>query len=71
MATKKVNVSTDRFTYGFGDAQFPDLDCAKRMAKKRYNELKELYGDELQETFDQALVMEETSVYLQLTRVIK
>ena len=71
MAAEKVNVSTRRFTYGFADAEFPDLDAAVWKARREYEAMKEKYGDELVETFDKALVMEETSVYLQLTRVVK
>lgn len=71
MVAKMVNVSSRRFTYGFSGAEYPDLSSAKWMAKSEYESLKKKYGDDLVETFDQALVMGLTSVYLKLTRVVK
>ena len=71
MATKKVNVSSRRYTYGFSGAEYPNLESAVSMARHKYKAVKEEYGTELLETFDQALVMEENSVYLKLTRVVK
>ena len=70
MATKKINLTTDRIPYGYANAKFPDLDSAKRMAKLEYKRMKEKYGDEIVEDFDKALVEEEYSVYLKLTRIV-
>ncbi len=65
--SKKVNVSSRRYTYGFANAEYPNLESAVSMARHKYKKEKEKYGDSLIETFDQALVMEENSVYLNLT----
>ncbi len=71
MATKALNASTRRFTYGFAGAEFPDEKSAIDWAQHEYKEMKDKYGDEIKETYEQALVVEETSVYLQLTRVVE
>ena len=68
MATKR-NVSIPRITYGYPGATYPNLESAVSMAKLESERAKETYGDKLKETFDQALVEEETSVYLKLTCV--
>ena len=66
MATKKVDVSTDRMTYGFPGADLPDLDSAIDVAKVKYREAQEKYGDKLIERYDQAIQKEDTSVWLEL-----
>jgi len=68
MATKK-DVSSHRITYGYPGATYPNLESAVSMAKLEYKRAYEKYGDKLKETFDKALHMEETSVYLTLTVV--
>ena len=73
MATKR-DILSSRIPYGYAGAKFPDLDSARRMAKLNYQravEDAEEQGKKVKETFDQALVMEETSVYLKLTYVDK
>jgi hypothetical protein len=70
MATKR-NVSTQRISYGYPGAQFPNLESAVSMAKLEYNRARKQYGDKLMETFDRALVTEDTSIYLKLTCVEK
>ena len=71
MAIQKLDVSTGRFTYGYPGAEFPNLDSALQMARHKYRQAKEEYGDELLEDFDKALKEEEYSVYLKLTRIVK
>lgn len=66
MATKKVDVSTNRMTYGFPGADLPDLDSAIDVAKVRFREMKEKYGDKLIEGWDRAIQKEDTSVWLSL-----
>ena len=73
MATNR-DIFSSRIPYGYAGAKFPDLDSARRMAKLNYSravEDAESQGKRVKETFDQALVMEETSVYLKLTYVNK
>ncbi len=71
MTTKEYNVSSQRITYGFAGAQYPNLESALSMARHLYRLKKDELGDELKETYDQALVEEENSVYLKMTRVVK
>ena len=71
MATKKFDESSGRFTYGYPGAEFPNLESALQMARHKYRKVKEEFGDEIIEDFDQALQEEEYSVYLKLTRVVK
>jgi len=73
MATKK-DVSIPRITYGYPGATYPTLKFAVDMAKIEYEravEKAEKEGKKIKESYDQALVMEETSVYLKLTMVDK
>ena len=67
----KFNESSRRYTYGYPGAEYPNLESAVSMAKHKYKAVKDEYGDEIKETFDQALVMEENSVYVKMTRVVK
>ncbi len=71
MATKKYNESSRRYYYGFAGAEFPDLASALDMAQYKYRKVKEEYGSEIVETYDQALKVEENSVWLSLTRVVE
>ena len=71
MATKKYNESSRRYYYGFPGAEFPNLEAALQMTRYKYAKVVEEYGEEIKETYDQALVVEENSVYLQLTRVVE
>ncbi|MBR3280237.1 MAG: hypothetical protein IKI57_00110 [Clostridia bacterium] len=71
MATNR-DIYSSRIPYGYAGAKFPDLSSARRMAKINYERAvkdAESQGKKVKETFDQALVMEETSVYLNLTYV--
>ena len=71
MATKK-DVSPERITYGYPGARFPTLKFATDMAKIEYDRAVEKAKEEgkrIKETYDQALVMEEYSVYLKLTLI--
>lgn len=70
MASKKIDVSSRRYSYGYAGAEYPDLESALQMARHKYRKVKEEYGDELLEDFDHAIREEEFSVYLKLTRVI-
>ena len=70
MATKKYDESSRRYSYGYAGAEFPNLESAVSMARHKYKAVKEEYGNQIIETFDKALQMEETSVYLKLTRVV-
>ncbi len=70
MTTKKVNASTRRYTYGFAGADYPNLQTALYVVKNKYEDMKKKHGKNLIETYDQALVEEENSVYLKLTLVV-
>ena len=71
MATKKVNASSRRYTYGFAGAEFPDLQSARWKAEKEYERLCAKYGGRILERLDQALQEEENSVWLKLTYVVE
>ncbi len=66
MATKKIDVSTDRITYGFPGADYPDLDTALIVARDEYRKKQEKYGNKLIERWDTAITKEDTSLYLTL-----
>ena len=66
MAAKKVDVSTGRMTYGFPGADYPDLDTVLIVARDEYRKAEEKYGDKLIERWDNAIVKEDTSIYLSL-----
>ncbi len=66
MATKKVDVSTGRMTYGFPGADYPDLDTVLIVARDEFRKAEEKYGEKLIEGWDKAIVKEDTSVYLNL-----
>ena len=70
MATKKVNVSSRRYTYGFPGAEYPNLESAVSMAKHAYNANVQKYGHQIKERFDQALQTEDTSVWVEMTRIV-
>lgn len=69
MTTKDCNVSSRRFTYGYAEAEFPDLQSVLWKAKEEYERICDLYPGQIKERFDQALQKEETSVWLKLTRI--
>lgn len=71
MATQKINASSRRYTYGFPGAEYPNLESAVSMARHMYAKITQEYGGQIRETFDKALQTEDTSVWLQLTRVVK
>lgn len=66
MATKKVDVSTGRITYGFPGADYSDLDTALIVARDEFRKIEEKYGEKLIERWDTAIKKEDTSIYLNL-----
>ena len=66
MATKKVDVSSKRITYGFPGADCPDFESAIDVAKVKFRKYQEQYGDKLIEGWDRAIQREDTSVWLQM-----
>ncbi len=70
MTTRKINVSSQRYTFGFPGADFPNLESAEIMARHKYKEMKEKYGNLLKEGYDTALQYEDYALWLKLTLII-
>ena len=66
MATKKVDVSSNRITYGFPGAECANFFEALGKAEKMFKEAQKKYGDKLIEGWDRAIQKEDTSLWLSM-----
>ncbi len=69
MATKRYDESSQKYTYGPG-GMFRTREEALQQADYKYRAVKNEYGDQIMETFNEALFDDGSGIRVIMTRVV-